>query len=286
MANKPTTLSIINDTTGLLPGAEDVKLILEDLGDLMTSRRIFGIIGIAGGDAGVFKVLEPGTEETISVMQIEGVIVMSHAINVRWGRSFAERSDNEKPACKALDGITGVDENGEIHDCATCPYNKYTTDGERKACMNRRQLYILRKGDIIPVLLTLPPSALRAYDNYRINLSVTMRKRMNGVVTRITLASKKNKKDIKYSAPVFDAVAEIPALEAQRIAQYTESIVRSAQKAGIDADEIVESKGFTRDESFDAAAAAMAAVVADYGKKDKATGYVVSDEDIPDFEKR
>jgi len=283
MSVKNTAITVINDTKGLLPTAEDVKLILEDLGDLMHSRRIFGIIGIGAGGAGVFSVLEPGAEDTVSVQQIEGVIVASHDMNVRWSKPFAERDEREKPACKAMDGVTGIDQAGEVHECATCPYNQYTEDGGRKACMNKRQLYILRSGDVLPTLFTLPPSALKAFGNYRINLSVTMRKRINGVVTRITLVSKKNSQNIKYSAPVFEAIAEIPAQEAQRIAQYTDSVIRSAQRAGLDLEELSNADEAARDDGFQAAAAAIANVVAQESKKDQATGFVISDEDVPDF---
>ena len=63
MASKNNALALIEDPSRFLPSQQDIDTVLSDLGDIL-SRRIFGVITIAGGGAGVFKVLEPGAEET------------------------------------------------------------------------------------------------------------------------------------------------------------------------------------------------------------------------------
>ena len=239
MANKNTALSLIDDPSRFLPSQQDIETVLNDLGDIL-SRRIFGLITIAGGGAGVFKVLEPGAEETTNGVQaIEGVIIASHLVNVRWGHDFGTRQPGEQPICRSMDGLTGVEqETGETHSCAACPFNQFTEDGGRKACSNKRQLYIMREGDLLPMLLALPPSSLKAYDNYRVLASLTLRTPMNALVTRITLKNKVSAGGSEYSSPVFTAIGKLPPDEGKRMDAFARQIMDAAQRAGISADEV------------------------------------------------
>ena len=239
MQNKNNALSLIDDPSKYLPSQQDIETVMADLGDIL-SRRIFGVITIAGGGAGVFKVLEPGAEETTNGVQaIEGVILASHLVNVRWGHDFGTRQQGERPICRSMDGLTGVEEEtGETHSCAACPFNQFGDDGQRKACSNKRQLYIMREGDLLPMLLSLPPSSLKAYDNYRVLASLTLRAPMNALVTRITLKNKTSAGGSEYSSPVFTAIGRLPIEEGKRMEAFARQIMDAAQRAGISADEV------------------------------------------------
>ena len=233
------SLAIIENTAAYLPTAEDLKNVMDELGDIM-SRKIFGVVTIAGGGAGVFKVLEPGAEEpTSGVQSIDCVILASHLINVRWGHDYGSREDGERPACRSMDGKTGVElETGETHDCDACPYNQFTEDGGRKVCTNKRQLYIMREGDLLPVLFALPPSALKAYDMYRVHATLGLRTPMSALLTRITLKSKKSGNGTEYSTPVFTAVGKLPLEESKRMTAFAKQIMEAAQRAGIEAEDV------------------------------------------------
>ena len=233
------SLAIIENTAAYLPTAEELQNVMDELGDIM-SRKIFGVVTIAGGGAGVFKVLEPGAEEpTSGVQSIDCVILASHLINVRWGHDYGSREDGERPACRSMDGKTGVElETGETHDCDACPYNQFTEDGGRKVCTNKRQLYIMREGDLLPVLFALPPSALKAYDMYRVNATLSLRTPMSALLTRITLKSKKSGNGTEYSTPVFTAVGKLPLEESKRMTAFAKQIMEAAQRAGIEAEDV------------------------------------------------
>lgn len=233
------SLAIIENTAAYLPTAEDLQNVMDELGDIM-SRKIFGVVTIAGGGAGVFKVLEPGAEEpTSGVQSIDCVILASHLINVRWGHDYGAREEGERPACRSMDGKTGVElETGETHDCDACPYNQFTEDGGRKACTNKRQLYIMREGDLLPVLFALPPSALKAYDSYRVQATLTLRTPMSALLTRITLKSKKSGNGTEYSSPVFTAIGKLPLEESKRMTAFARQIMEAAQRAGIEAEDV------------------------------------------------
>ena len=233
------SLSIIENSAAYLPTEQDLQTVKEELGDILT-RRIFGVVTIAGGGAGVFKVLEPGAEEpTSGVQSIDCVILASHLINVRWGHDYGTRQDGERPACRSMNGETGVEElTGEVHDCATCPHNQFGEDGTRKACTNKRQLYIMRENDLLPVLFALPPSALKAFDNYRVQASLTLRTPMYALLTRITLKTKKSGSGTEYSSPVFTAIGKLPLEDAKRTTAFAKQIMEAAQRAGIEAEDL------------------------------------------------
>lgn len=232
-------LSLIEDSSKYLPTAEELQGVMDDLGDIL-SKRIFGVVTIAGGGAGVFKVLEPGAEEpTSGIQSIDCVILASHLTNVRWGHDYGTRTDGEPPVCRSMDGETGTEvESGEIHKCKTCPFNQFGENGERKGCTNKRQLYIMREGDLLPVLFSLPPSSLKAFDNYRVNARLTLRTPMSALLTRITLKNKKSANGTEYSSPVFTAIGKLPAEDAKRMEVYARQVVDAAQRAGISADEM------------------------------------------------
>lgn len=249
--SKTTELALIPNPDKYLPSAQDIDTVLNDLRDIL-SRSVFGAITIAGGGAGVFKVLEPGTEEaTPGVQAIEGVIVASHPMNLRWGHDYSSRVQGEPPVCSSMDGVTGVEpETGETHECASCPYNQFRPEGGRKECSNKRQLYIMREGDLLPMLFSLPPSALKAYDNYRVQASLTLRAPMSALITRITLKNKTSANGTAYSSPVFTAVGKLPIDEAKRMEAFARQIMEAAQRAGITADNLTDGEAVAASGGF------------------------------------
>ena len=51
--------------------------------------------------------------------------------------------------------------------CAKCRYNQFGSgESGGKACKNRRRIYILREGEVFPVLLSLPTGSLKEFTRY------------------------------------------------------------------------------------------------------------------------
>ena len=221
------------EAKGLLPAGDELKTICEELSDVMTPG-MFGALSIAPAAAGIFKVVEPGGEEKQNAGDtVDCVIVASHACNVRWKSPFGKGAPGELPACRSLDGVAGVDEDGGRHACAECPYNQFSDDGGRKACTNQRQLYILRPGDVFPILFKLPPSAIRSFDRYRVRVTLSVRAPLHAVLTQMTLVTRQSAGGVDYSAPVFTPVGVLPLEEANRAKAFVDGIVASARRAGI-----------------------------------------------------
>ena len=121
---------------------------------------------VATGGGKSFEI-ETGNEETdTSAQKLVGVVIHSHKCNAR----FDENQTGEPPVCSSMDGITGLDrENGELSNCASCPYNEYGSSikGSGKACKNMIRLYMMVEGSALPLLISLPPTSLKAWQNYR-----------------------------------------------------------------------------------------------------------------------
>lgn len=240
MANKMNQLAVIDPGNQLpiVPSADDLAAIREELADM--DRIPYGRIKIAAGGVNIFQVFEPGEDEATPAQTVEGVIMLSHKTNGLWMKPFGS-SDAKQPDCASNDGVTGtLTATGECIECATCPYNEYGSarggEGRGKACKNMRRLYIMRRGDILPMVMTLPPSALSAYDSYRTKVMLG-RKKLANVMTRIALKSATNKDGVAYSTPLFEAVGVLNGAEAEAMRQYSEAMNSSAMRMGVTADD-------------------------------------------------
>jgi hypothetical protein len=229
---------VIDTSTHIIVPSEEILLaVMEELSDM--DRIPFGRVKIAAAAAGVYNILEPGADDEDPVKEFEAVILMSHSCNAYWPDAFGS-TDNKNPACASMDGKEGMTQDGEVISCATCPYNQFGSskagDGKGKACKNMRRLYLLREGDVLPLVLSLPPSALAAYDKYRTRLSTAGKKSL-AVMTKFTLVKSKNAQGTAYSVPQFEAVSVLPLAEVERVREYAAAMLKSAQNVGITADD-------------------------------------------------
>lgn len=148
---------------------------------------------------------------------IEGVVLHHGAARGYWSHAF---SGDTPPDCSSVDGRTGTTNPSLTPDvlasignpgglCATCPLNQWGSkrgpDGKPtngKACKEMRRLWVLRKGDVLPIVVTMPPTSLGAFLDYAGKLSqrgIGMR----SVLTRIGLVEAKNRGGIKYAQATF-----------------------------------------------------------------------------------
>lgn len=232
-----TSLAVIKDEAAIIPSPGAMQEALEGLRELGEDIRItdLGSISIGAGGAGVFKVREPGESEAgDSAKTLEGVIIAHHPVNIRWANEFSQRQEGEVPACKSVDGVTGIaTESGETIECVTCPYNQFGENGERKACSNKQQLFLLREGDLFPLILSLPPAALKAWRDYTRQCLIRSGVSVHKVVTRIALRNQKNAQKIEYSVPVFEAIARLSNETAEYLHAFGASLARQLQKARV-----------------------------------------------------
>lgn len=239
-------LAIIDTTrTSLIPSDEDMAAITEELKDIDVIP--YGRIKIAAAGANVFKVTDPGEEDSKTATEIVGVVIITHKCNAYWPTKYGTAEAAKSPDCVSYDGVTGiVAATGECRACSSCPFNQYGSadSGRGKACKNMRRLYIMREGDIFPMVLSLPGTALKSFDSYRTRL-VMKRKTITGVVTQITLKSAKNQDGIEYSTPLFDAVGALPADEIERVRAFAAQFEDVARRVDVSEEDMGRNDSFT-----------------------------------------
>lgn len=177
--------------------AEAVTEEMDGLGSIPFDR-----VKIPSGGSLAFELPGEDEDETESATEIVGVILDHNPINAYWADKYS--GGNEHPDCSSYDGKQGVvRETGEIRSCESCPYNQFGSDGNGKACKNMHRVYILREGNPIPLVLSLPPTSIKYIRNYIAKKILLGGNRCWHVITKITLKKEKSKDGITYSRAAF-----------------------------------------------------------------------------------
>lgn len=196
--------------------SEVTDLIKEELDGL--GQIPFDTVKIPSGGGLAFELSgdDPDTPET--VQSLTGIILYHHAANSYWPGEFD--GGNNVPTCSSADGKQGLDINtGEVRDCSTCPFNQFGSSGKGngKACKNSQRIYLLRSGEVLPVLIFLPPTSLRAFKDYVAKRLVVKGKRTSSVLTTIKLKREKSADGITYSSCVFSKAGDLTPAQIEQV---------------------------------------------------------------------
>ena len=152
------------------------------------------------------------------VKEIYGIIVDHHRVNTFWNSEYSGNSD--LPSCLSRDGIQSVD--GKI--CNDCENNKFGSakTGKGKACRNYRRVYIMHDSEnIIPSLITLPPTSLKTFSDYILKLA-TKNLKLHEVITRMYAEKVEHANKIRYSVINFEMTERYQ--DCDRIQKYVNNI--------------------------------------------------------------
>jgi hypothetical protein len=200
-----------------LANAEFGELMAEELNGL---ELTFEKVKIPSGGGIVYEV--PGADgEPDTVKDFKAVILYHHPLNCYYKTKYTGGSN--PPDCGSFDGIAGIGDPGG--KCKTCPLNQYESadEGKGKACKNRRRIYILREGDVFPMLLSLPTGSLKVFTKY-VQLLITQNHSTNTVVTKFSLKKAINKGGIDFSQGVFALDRELTPDEKTAIQPLMEQV--------------------------------------------------------------
>lgn len=179
-------------------------------------------VKIPAGGGLAFEVPGDDPDSPDSEKEFVGVIIDHYPLNSYWTEKY--NGQNVAPSCYSTDSRTGTGTPGG--DCLKCPYNKFGSgeDGQSKACKNAHRIYILRSGELYPMVVTIPPTSLKSLSDYLAKRVVTKGLRSYGVVTKLTLKKATNNTGIAYSQVQFSLVDKLTPEQAEVMKAYSDSL--------------------------------------------------------------
>ena len=166
--------------------------------------------------------------------EIEGVLISRQPVRVYWRVKYGSDGGGNPPDCYSMDNETGHGDNGEpgpVHDCQTCPLSEWGTatndKGEPaagKACRQVTRLFMVEGGNMLPMLVPVPPSSYKDAQTYVLRLA-SRRTPYHAVVTKIGLKQEKSKGGVTYSRATFETVRDLDDAERVQVQAYRDSIL-------------------------------------------------------------
>lgn len=137
-----------------------------------------------------------------------------------WARSMDETGGGSPPDCNSEDGEYGTGTPGG--ECGTCQLAAFGTGkGQSQACKSMKFVFLISPERLLPMLLSVPPSSLRAFRQYMLQLS-SASKRYNNVVTKFTL--ERNQQPVLHSRLVCSKAADIDPAIIPQIDAYSQAL--------------------------------------------------------------
>lgn len=178
----------------------------------------FERIKMPSGDTTLFQIPSEDPENPEFEKEFSAVILYHHPIRAYFKEKFTGASN--PPDCGSLDGVTGY--GNPSGDCKNCVYNEFGTgENGSKACKERQRLYLLREGELFPVILSLPTGSLKELSRYLMRL-LSKGIKSNEVVTKFSLIKATNKGGIAYAKAAFKMERKLTAEELALITNLSE----------------------------------------------------------------
>lgn len=214
------------DSVGFCVSANLGEVFAEEMDGLTPS---FERIKIPAGGGLAFEVPGNDPDSPDLVKEFSAVILYHHPINCYYEEEYT--GGNNPPDCGSMDGHIGIEAaSGEIKNCAECEFSKFGSGKNgAKACKQKRRIYLLREGEVLPIILSLPTGSLGEFSKYIMRL-LSKGKKTNGVVTKFSLKKAQNSGGINYSQAVFVAERPLTEEEYANIAALSEQVKAMATK--------------------------------------------------------
>lgn len=153
--------------------------------------------------------------EPESVNELVGVVLLHGDRRVYWKASFEESGGGGPPDCSSMNGRTGIGyiKNDEpspsnppkTRACKACPMSQWgsgaNANNEKsnsQACSARKILYLIREGDILPLVIDLAPTSIGVFSKFMLRLT-SRRVPCYGAIVGLKLRQEKSEGGIKYS---------------------------------------------------------------------------------------
>jgi hypothetical protein len=170
--------------------------------------------------------------------KFEGIILDVTAVNAWWAVSFDESGGGTPPQCFSNGAVqpSGIAEDPQAQWCSKCDQNTFGSSGRGKACKNMKRIHIKMDDALLPYRLTLPPSNLKAINEYVTTLSAKAIP-YQAVITEFSLKPTKNKEGITYSLLACKQKQVLPREEVVKIKKLHDEMLPIMKEQAVGAEE-------------------------------------------------
>lgn len=215
-----------------------MQVIAENTDGEGLTPRDLDRVKMPSGDALFFNLRTPESPDGEPKKELRGVILHMKKTRVYYATSFEEGGGNDAPDCycddaAGPDGLGGVGVGTPGGPCAACEFGRFTVDpatgqSSPPACAQKNLLLMVLKGDVLPRVVTIPPSGLTNLRNYTRTLnSANVRRSEVETVVGLEKATGGPTGKVSYAKPTF-AIGE--RLSAEAVAAMEEY---KAEMAGL-----------------------------------------------------
>lgn len=200
------------------------ELISDNLGEETYQPQDLDRITCPAGGGTTFEV--PTFDGVEDVKELEALIVKVQPGRAYWKEELT--GEGTPPDCSSTDGIHGTGEPGGL--CHNCPLNQFGSaeKGSGKACKESRSVFILTEGALLPYVLSVPPTSIKALKKYMTQLT-RFGKSIYGITTKISLAKDKSGSGIAYSKFVFSPGQELTPEQMTAVRQYKDAFTQAME---------------------------------------------------------
>ena len=204
-----------------------LEVIESNIGDAAINERSLDRVKMPSGGSITWSV--PTLEGDQDTKEIQGVIVYSKLIRNYWQTSYDESDGKETPDCTSPDSRQAFPP-GEFTPpasphpdggfaCDTCALAQFGSAkvGGGQACQQRRLIFLLTQDDILPFVVSLSPTSLKAASDYMMRLTRGGSPYWK-VVTSITLEKHNDPKP--HARALFTRAATLSTEEAAALKEY------------------------------------------------------------------
>jgi hypothetical protein len=171
-SKQETALAKVDNYLALQADGGDVAEILKgNLGGTTLTPFDLDRVTVPTGGGQTWEITDLD-EGSVAVKALTGIILHAAPARSYWATGLDEGGAPQPPDCISYDLVRGIGNPGG--DCGTCQFNEWNSDpkGARgKACGERRFLFMLRPDSYLPLVVQVPPSSIKAVNQYFLRLA-------------------------------------------------------------------------------------------------------------------
>ena len=181
-----------------VPAQQLTTFLIENIGSQGLRPSDLDKIKVPAGGGAVWEVPTLKGPEPVKVL--EGIVLHFKDVRGYWS---SKDSGNNPPDCSSSDSLVGIGKpGGDCHKCPLAQFGSAIDDkgqpSKGQACKSMRMLLFLRQEDMLPMVLSLPPTSLQNAKKYFLRL-VSNGLPYYGVVSQLRLDQEKNEGGKVYS---------------------------------------------------------------------------------------